>query len=94
MTPAVWNGVLRFGLLTMPVKLYRAAQAERSASGRYTSKRALASDARCVRTSVRSMAPRQPHPRMLQKPCRPNRSEHRHVCGPHPRLLVQCNRRC
>ena len=29
MTPAVWKGLLRFGLLTMPVKLYRAAQAEK-----------------------------------------------------------------
>ena len=29
MVPAVWNGLLRFGLLTIPVKLYRAAQAEK-----------------------------------------------------------------
>ena len=29
MTPAVWKGLLRFGLLTIPVKLYRAAQAEK-----------------------------------------------------------------
>ena len=29
MTPAVWKGLLRFGLLTIPIKLYRAAQAEK-----------------------------------------------------------------
>ena len=28
-TTAVWKGLIRFGLLSMPVKLYRAAQAEK-----------------------------------------------------------------
>ncbi len=29
MGTAVWKGLLRFGLLSIPVKLYRAAQAEK-----------------------------------------------------------------
>ena len=67
MAPAVWNGLLRFGLLTIPVKLYRAAQAEQVSFGRYTSKRALAFDTRFVPTPFRSMPPRQLRGMMLHK---------------------------
>ena len=32
-TPAVWKGVIRFGLMSIPVKLYKVAQAEKVSFG-------------------------------------------------------------
>ena len=94
MTPAVWNGVLRFGLLTMPVKLYRAAQAER-VSFRQVHKQtgARVRHALCTDTGpLDGATPASSEDVAETVPAKSKRTSAR--MGPHPRLLNQCNRRC